>query len=489
MTNTFTILISTYTPARVSRLVMACILFVGLTARSPAAEAEEQNNKLQVNPVTESSRSLPNPVYTIEAIEIRGDIKMDEQLLLKLMGVFVGETADAATIKMARNQLLATGYFTEVVLSMKKGSKRGYVIVKVSVDERNTLLLSDIFLGVSSSTPFWGGLEIMESNLAGKGLSLIGGFVISENQSSYRIGLRDPFFFSLPISFLADFKFSDAREKGRFRDISFMDSGVVVEPFFIDFLTAGGKVGIGFFPSLLLGIFVDYRFEWIGVDSAQPAHTTGMLQNGNSYLSTLKLIMELDTRDDPFLPKHGFRVNLAMEGSHSGIGSSYEFLKFTLQAAYNLELAEDHVLRFDIIGGYIFGNPPFFDRYFAGDVSDLVPSRNLGLNFSNRPSVNLLGLGADQLSYETAMVRGGLEYAISIMKGSGWLYSAEFFISFGAFAMGSIDDAPVILGIDSPRGPQTGFPVDLTFDLGLRVDTMVGVFGLSFGNGLALIPF
>jgi hypothetical protein len=31
--------------------------------------------------------------------------------------------------------------------------------------------------------------------------------------------------------------------------------------------------------------------------------------------------------------------------------------------------------------------------------------------------------------------------------------------------------------------------VDQIFDVGFRADTPIGIFGLSFANGLALVPF
>jgi hypothetical protein len=92
------------------------------------------------------------------------------------------------------------------------------------------------------------------------------------------------------------------------------------------------------------------------------------------------------------------------------------------------------------------------------------------------------------------MAGGGVEYGVPIIEGAAPLYRVEFFIGTGVFGMTSPDDVPsareISLGIDPERAPSDStFPLDLTFDIGFRAETPIGIFGLSFANGLALVPF
>ena len=48
----------------------------------------------------------------------------------------------------------------------------------------------------------------------------------------------------------------------------------------------------------------------------------------------------------------------------------------------------------------------------------------------------------------------------------------------------------VSLGVDlTPVRNANIFPIDLTFNVGFRAETPIGVFGLSFANALSLVPF
>ena len=58
--------------------------------------------------------------------------------------------------------------------------------------------------------------------------------------------------------------------------------------------------------------------------------------------------------------------------------------------------------------------------------------------------------------------------------GSAGAPPGDLFIRVGAYALGS-------------RVPFSA-PVDLTFNLGLRLDTFIGVFELSLGNALGRLP-
>ena len=50
-------------------------------------------------------------------------------------------------------------------------------------------------------------------------------------------------------------------------------------------------------------------------------------------------------------------------------------------------------------------------------------------------------------------------------------------------------DVSLAKRVVDPSRRATSFPMGLTFDLGLRAETAIGIFGFSFGNGLALIPY
>src|SRR5690606_21678451 len=196
-----------------------------------------------------------------------------------------------------------------------------------------------------------------------------------------------------------------------------------------------------------------------------------LLVPGQSVLASAALTVELDTRDDPVIPRRGIRVNVSAEGSTSEVLSDYDHLKLLAQFNAALEFLPGHILRFDLVGGAIFGDAPFFERFFVGDFDDLIPARSLGLNFASRPAVDFFNTGADQLGYENFVFRGSVEYAIPIDIDVSWLYRTEFFLGAGVWGATTAEDdrGEVIIGLEPEPGVRDPFPVDLTVDLGLRV--------------------
>jgi len=77
------------------------------------------------------------------------------------------------------------------------------------------------------------------------------------------------------------------------------------------------------------------------------------------------------------------------------------------------------------------------------------------------------------------------EYRIPIYRGHRSVYGIDLFASAGFFALASRRD------FTAPARGFTGFskvPIDLTFNLGLRVSTNVGGFLLGLSNAIGALP-
>ncbi|HQK20369.1 MAG TPA: hypothetical protein PLJ27_23120, partial [Polyangiaceae bacterium] len=77
------------------------------------------------------------------------------------------------------------------------------------------------------------------------------------------------------------------------------------------------------------------------------------------------------------------------------------------------------------------------------------------------------------------------EYRIPLYRGSSAVYGIDFFGAGGVYAVASERDLR-----DPPRGYSglARIPVDLTFNLGLQIDTNAGGFTFAFSNILGFIP-
>ena len=437
------------------------------------------------------------PSYALQSIEVRGNRKTATALIVREVGLHVGDvvTANDARVALARLRLLALGYFLDAHLSLVKGSERGQANLIVEVEERGTIILDAIYLGTSDATAVWGGLAATERNLLGRGLSLGGGFVGSTrpNVPNAEPGFAGalhmagpPAFFSGRLALQASFNVSRGSE---FMRTSGDDSSA--DP--ANFLAAnvrrlGGTFGAGRALSRTFFLTAEARFESIRAEVPEVKLPAGMtpptlaVLDGSSHLGTLGLTLDFDTRTDPVLPRGGHHVAFSVEAATTAAASSYGFVKGVAQSSSYFPLRWGHIIGVHGFFGGIAGNAPYFDRFFVGDLNSLLPPRSLGLNFSTQPSHNLLGTEIASHRYDNLAGRLLVEYAIPVWSRHGLLYRGDVFAAFGIFAVSNADDL-------EHRAFGKAVASDLTADLGLRLDTIIGIFTLSVGNAVGRIPF
>jgi outer membrane protein insertion porin family len=232
---------------------------------------------------------------------------------------------------------------------------------------------------------------------------------------------------------------------------------------------AGGVLGAGKTLGRSVRVFGDFREE--AINATFPATRARLLDNGlmqpidfevrqgSSRVGSFTLTIDYDTRSDPVLPRSGGRLVASVEGAEGFLGSSYDFAKAQVQASVYQPMPHGHALGLHLFAGAITGDAPYFDRFFVGDLDLLLPRRALGINFSTQPSHNLLGTAIAGHRYDT-------------------------FAAVGLFALASEED------FDGPdRFDWSNLPIGLTGDVGLRLDTYVGVFTISIANALSRSSF
>ena len=446
------------------------------------------------------------PRYLIEEVVIRGNRKTAKSLILgelAALGLAPGASVDASDprVQAARYRLLALGFFLDVRLSLTRGAKRGGAILAVDVDERGTLVINELFPATSQATLFWGGADVSETNFLGRGINLGVGFVASTkpvvSDAHAGLGLRlragvpplgGPNGLSLSLTGL----FNDGSEFYRAAG----DDG---DPAPDDFVAtrvrrAGGLLTVGKMLPAGLHASIGLREEEITATlpplEARVLPGGGvvpidfMIRGGASRVGTVSASLDLDTRSDPILPRDGMRIALSVETGDEILGSSYGYLKGVLDASFYRKLPHGHALGFHVFAGAIGGDAPYFDRFFVGDLNLLLPRRALGINFSTQPSPNLFNTNIAHHRYDNYAGRLLVEYAVPIWRHHGLVYGGDAFVAVGLLGMASDGD----LSAPGPVSART-LPIDVTGDLGLRLDTYVGVFTISVANALSRASF
>ena len=442
--------------------------------------------------------------YTLEGVEVRGNTRTRARVVLRYVPFKQGDVFDVddPEVELSRYRLLGTGFFRDVQFSLRKGSSRGLVVLVIDVVERNTIVLNDVRMGISAdadnqgnSRPLtaYAGIDAAETNLLGTGITLGSAMAVADQQFALRVRFLDPAFLGSSWMTNGTLLYNDARDffgtagvdKDDPQGTSSSQSAVV------SYKRFGGSVGVGRDLSITTQFWLNYRLE--SISAAYPLEASQLrglgtepiafdIVRGRSVLSTLRANLDYDTRDQPFLPTRGWHASVTAELGLLPAASDYEYQRIELQASRWWHLPwHDHVIRLELFAGAIAGNAPFFEQYYVGDFSDFLPSRVLGVNFDRRPAPNFLGTDIVEVRYGDYAFKLAGEYRIPLFRGRRSIYGIDLFASAGIYGVASARD------ITSPPVGYSGWsqiPVDLTGNLGFRMDTSAGGFVFALSNAL-----
>jgi outer membrane protein insertion porin family len=470
-------------------------------------------------PEGEGEEESESVSYVLERIRVRGNRRTANDVILNLVPLRGGETLDPsdARLEQARYQLLGTGFFATVELSIERGSAPGRVVLLVDVVERNTFFLEQIALGASRGfvdvrtgatqgddvEPYFG-ITAAETNLFGAGLTLRGSVLGSGPQQGIRLSLTDPTFLGSPEGLSIVGFFNRARE-------FFGDDDVLVTPIgcavgvpceatpnaIVEYLRGGGTIGVTIPVLPTLRFAARWALEVVDVLNRPDAASELLgsevvpidfsIHDGTSDVSRIELGVTLDTRDDPIITRSGVLLSGQVDLAAFLIGSSYDYFRGEVSYRQWFRLPEwDHTLRISFFGAAALGDVPFFHQLYAADLSDLIPNRMLEMNLDRRGPPNLFRNSIRELRFAHLAARLDAEYSVRLFGGDPVLRSGFLYANVGVYVLAqpSFFSRPIAgySGIDA-------FPWDLTFDLGLRFETPIGVFQIGFSTLLGFFSF
>ena len=469
------------------------------SARSDAARANSGGVR----------RDGPAVRYTLEALEIRGNARTSSRVILRYLPFQRGDVLDVddPAVELARFRLLGTGFFQDVQFSLRKGTDRGLVVLVIDVIERNTIVFNDISMGLWAKADSHGrpkragpyaGLDVAETNLGGTGITLGAAAAIAQSQRALRVRFLDPAFLGGPWMTSGSLLFTRALDSFGNADVKWQDQNArdATSPAVVRYRRFGGSLGIGRDLSLTTQLWLHYRLETVDANfPLQASHLRGFAREpidfhivrGRSLLSTLGGTLQLDTRDHPILPTRGWFVTFRGEVSLPPASIDYDYQKFELDVNRWWRVpSTSHVVKLSAYAGGIAGNAPFFERFYVGDFTDFLPDRVLGMSFDQRPPPNFLGTDIVEVRYGDLALRLGGEYRVPLYRGHRSIYGIDAFVSGGFYSVAGRRD------LTQPPVGYSGaarIPVDITANMGLRIDTSAGGFAFAFSNLLSLIPF
>ncbi|HKP61643.1 MAG TPA: BamA/TamA family outer membrane protein [Polyangiales bacterium] len=468
-------------------------------------------------PSAEAGKSPPIR-YILEGVRVRGNSTRTD-VIAHFVPIEPGELLDVddPSIESIRWRLLGTGWFEDVKLSLARGSRRGAVVLVIDVRERNTLVIDRVVLGLSSVVTSssssdivrpYAGLGIAENNLFGLGIGVRGAaaFSMHENgiaQYGVDFGYLDPMLRGTGFSLTGRVFHNYAREFfGRNplvaiscptpepgEEFEECDPDVEGKRAVVIYHRTGIGIGTGHDISSQLRYTLDWLGEYVDVTDKPTAASTQRgndvvpidfrIDDGTSFVSSLRLGFIYDRRDHPALTTRGTTASFYARLASALIGSSYDFARFEGTVRHWVPLPWNHVISFGLFLGTVFGDAPFFYDFYAADLSDLLPSRVLELNVDRRRTLNLLGTSIVEMDMEDLAGRIDFEYQLPIYRGGGVIHGIDAYAGAGIFMLTSRRDLRV--SISGYEG-FSRIPIDLTFDFGVQADTEIGVFKLGFSS-------
>ncbi|MEM9193048.1 MAG: BamA/TamA family outer membrane protein [Myxococcota bacterium] len=485
--------------------------------REPAPEEDAASAEASAS-ASEESGDRDRIRYELERVEIEGNTSTSEHVIRRYVPLEDGQVLDVEdpAIESIRWRLLGTGFFEEVELRLRRGTARGKVILVIEVEETNTIIVEQLAFGLSqgvarttdSSNDLlpYGGISIAETNLLGLGMELSLAAMASSRQQGAKLRFTAPVLFGSDFSLRSTLYFNNGREFFGDDPLVAVSCPPMMDPddecppevearnAVVFYKRYGWSLGTGH----SLGTFSHYTLDWqadvvdVGLipDAASELRGTDVvpidfhIENNLSFVSTIRLGLHYDRRDDPGITSEGFLLRFrGMVGTRL-FGSDYTFLRLQVLARHWVPLPFGRV-RFGAFAGAIFGEAPFFYRFYASDLTDLVPSRLLEMNIDNRRPPNFFNTAIAEMNNQDLAARVDVEYGFPLYRGGTGIREIEAYVLVGLYALAQQEDISV--GIPGYDGVSR-FPIDFTFDVGIRADTSVGVFQLGFSNLLGFVP-
>ncbi|GAB5453813.1 MAG: outer membrane protein assembly factor BamA [Henriciella sp.] len=397
--------------------------FVDIT---PRLEADPETRKVNVTFAIDEG-----PRVYIERININGNTQTLDRVIRRELRVTEGDAFNRVLLDRSRNRVRALGYFENVEITERAGSRADRTVVDIDVEETATGELS-FAAGFSSVDSFLLDLSVTQRNLRGRGQTFVARVSASDRQQFVDFRFQEPRFldrnlsaglelFSTRSDFLdvsnfesetigagINFGFPVTDNTGlqvRYRlqsdEINILDrnviideDGVIVQSFI---QTAGADTPDNIFDDSFRGVEIGDIMDGqrlVDECSNQVVNRNLVCDNERSDITSLVgYSFNWDRRNDPIAPTGGFDFSISQD--IAGLGGDVEYLRSEITGATYRGIFRGVRASVRLSGGFIepFGNDDRIlinNRFFRGgssfrgfDVAGIGPREIITLTDEN----------------------------------------------------------------------------------------------------------
>ena len=329
-----------------------------------------------------------------ERITISGNTVTRDKVIRRELKVIEGEYFSGQGLKRSSANLNRLGFFEDVQMETKKGSRDDLMKLDVKVKERGTRTFS-VGAGYSSAYSGFVMFEIADENFMGYGQKLQATARIGGKNTEFDIRFLEPWLFDTLWSFGVDLYKWDQEYTDYSRD------------------ALGVALNLGY-P---LDFIDDYtralmRYDYDNSRIYDVQETSGPLYDmrGRNVTSSATLTFKRDSRDHLWNTTKG-SIN-ELSGQYAGIGGDEQFTKYRARTAWFFPMFWETVFMVQGRWGYIQdrGKLSVFQKFFLGGINTVR-----GFDFESISPVDSNGYRVGG----TAMMCYNIEYRFPVLKEQG----------------------------------------------------------------------
>lgn len=318
---------------------------------------------LEVNPLITRQRDerVLNVIFKIEEsqrtyierIEIHGNVRTLDRVIRREFRVAEGDAYSSARINRSETRLNALGFFRNVEIEQRRGSRPDRVVIDVTVEEQATGELS-LGAAFSSFEAFLVDFSIRERNLLGKGQELRLGAAFSSRRKQVDLSFTEPYFLNRELAAGIDLF---RTELDSFTESSFETT------------STGGSLRTGFRIDETVQLGLRYTLRRDDVRTSLIFGSPFVIAARGAFTtSAIGYSLFFDTVDNFLRPTRGTSFRLSQD--FAGVGGSIRYLRSTLEYDYYKPITGRWIFHFGADMGYVEGlgkKVRINDRFFLGN--------------------------------------------------------------------------------------------------------------------------
>jgi outer membrane protein insertion porin family len=434
-----------------------------------------------------------NQKYSVERIDIRGNLKTKDKVIRRELAISPGETFDMVRVKISKERIDQLGFFDKVDMQPEPTDPpiTGRKNLIVNVEEQNTGNFT-LGAGFSSIDALVGYAEISQSNFdlfnppnfTGAGQKIRLRVQLGTQRQDYELSFTEPWFLNRKLSLgidlyrhQLDFEspnniYEETRTGARFSLTRALGSDFLIGSVNYTLEDVGISLNSGW-DDLMLGAGSVGSPTGPGVPIAQRNVPLAILNEvGDHFYQRVGGSLAYDTRNSYQLPNHGQRTEMEVEFSE-GAASYY---KLDLKSAWYFPgFFKGHVLELggkaSVAQSISGGDVPFYDRYYLGGLYSLRGFKYRNVSPREQTSPSTIGIVNEPIGGDTSWF-GSATYSIPIFEKEGGVgLRFELFYDIGAVGVdsysfsGNYDDnwgAGILLNIPhlGPLRLEYGIPIN-----------------------------